>query len=465
MKRPPIIAIVSVLVLLACGMWTVSVSVAQETPEATSPAAPATPDTETAPATPPTTEAAKTNPDVEKAVGLFQNRDVEGALKQLKKACKNDPDLSPPHVILATFFARANLAPQMRAALERAVIDSPDDPEAYFIMAELAMRDRRVTEARLLYDKAQGLTPKVASAKRKELLQPLLLNGLAQTSGAREDWVGAQKFLEDWLKLQPDSAMAMRQLAECLLKQDKEQPALELLVKASKTKEGAKLLSPEASLAQFYAAGGEKTKKKAREWMIAALNASPKDINTRLLATKFAFETGKLAEAKTQADAALKLDPKSIDALFLRALVALFQKDYEGAESFAQTAVVLQPKDFRITNILALALIAQKGDDKKQRAFDYAEANAQKYQKSAEALSTYGWVCYKAGRIEEAARVLQAVRAGGAMSADAAYYLARVYVRTGHDKEAKELLETALKSTAPFENRQDAQDMLDEMNK
>lgn len=460
MKRAPIFVLVSVVVLLACAMWTVSVSVAQDAPEGT----PATPAAD-APATTPAAEAVKPNPDIEKAVKLFQERDVEGALKQLKKAVKNDPDLSPPHVILANLFARVNSEPQMRGALERAVIELPDDPEAYLVMAEIALQQRRVTEARLLYEKAESLISKVTSEKRKKNLQPMILNGLAQTSGAREDWAGAQKFLETWLQLDAESAMAMRQLAECLLRQDNEQAALEQLVKASKTKDGDKLLSPEASLAKFYAAGGEKKKAKAKEWMIAALNANPKDIKTRLLVAQWAWENNELGEAKKQAEAARKLDPKSVDALFLSSLIALFQKDYEAAEAFAQSGVLLQPKDFRLTNILALALIAQKGDDKKQRAFDYAEANAQKYQKSAEALSTYGWILYKIGRIDEAARVLQTAASGGAMSADVAYYLARVYNRTNHEKEAKQLLETALKSTAPFENRDEAKALLEELNK
>ena len=61
----------------------------------------------------------------------------------------------------------------------------------------------------------------------------------------------------------------------------------------------------------------------------------------------------------------------------------------------------------------------------KQRALDYAEANARQYGKSnqaADALSTYGWVLYRLGRLDDAEKVLQ--NAGyltqGAANGDAA---------------------------------------------
>ncbi|MBU4400165.1 MAG: tetratricopeptide repeat protein, partial [Planctomycetes bacterium] len=43
------------------------------------------------------------------AVELFQKRDYEGALKLLEEAVKKDPDLPPPHVIMAQFFAQTNV--------------------------------------------------------------------------------------------------------------------------------------------------------------------------------------------------------------------------------------------------------------------------------------------------------------------------------------------------------------------
>ena len=477
MKRAPIIAIVPATMLLACAVWLVSQSVAQETPndsaggvranKAPADAAPAVPPTTATPA------AEKPIPEVVEAVDLFKQRDFDGALKKLKKAVKNNPDLPPAHVILAEFFAKANLAQNVQTALEQATVDSPDDPEAYYLMAEFALQAHRVTEAQLLYEKADSLMPKVSSAKRKKILQPQILNGLVMTSGSHQDWAGAQKHVETWLKLDPESTAAMQQLAQCLLKQKKEDAALEALVKARKI--DPKLMSPEASLAQYYARNNEQ--ENAKKWMKAALNKDLKDIRTRLLVAQWMWENSDLADAKKQADAALKLDegldPKlksteqSINALVLRGIIALFQKDYVAAEGYFQSAHILAPSNFPASNNLALALIEQKDDEKNKRALAYAEANAQKYQKSSEAIATYGWVLYKiGGHNDEAEKALRAAISGGSFSADTAYYLARVlFVKGNNNKDVKQLLEGALKSTGPFQNRDAAKSLLEELTK
>jgi Tfp pilus assembly protein PilF len=307
-------------------------------------------------------------------------------------------------------------------------------------------------------------------------LQPQILAGLAMTSSARSDWAEAQKKLEAWLQLEPESAPAMQQLAQNMLQQKNEQAALDYLVKA--TKIDSKLVPPEAFLAQFYARNNQQDK--AKQWIVAALNAKPKDLRTRLLAAQWAFETvptltpdkraERMADAKKQAEAAVKLDPQSVDAQYYRGLIALFQKDYATAEEYFQNAHLLSPKDFRVSNGLALALIEQKADEKRQRALEYADDNARKYPKQAEALSTYGWVLYKLGRLDDADKVLRNAISvsGGGISADTAYYLARLLKKRGgaqNEKAAKEWLDRALESPVPFQNRDDAQALLEELKK
>jgi len=77
----------------------------------------------------------------------------------------------------------------------QAIKDNPNDPQAYTFFADLALRDRRVTEARLLFEKADSLMLKFTVAKRKKALEPQILAGLAMTSEAREDWAGAKQYI------------------------------------------------------------------------------------------------------------------------------------------------------------------------------------------------------------------------------------------------------------------------------
>ncbi len=97
----------------------------------------------------------------------------------------------------------------------------------------------------MLYEKANSLMSGFnGSAKRKAALQTVILSGLARTDEMREDWTGAQKELEDWLKLEPKNTAALQQLARCLFQQKNVDGALEKLKEAVKIE--PTILTPEA---------------------------------------------------------------------------------------------------------------------------------------------------------------------------------------------------------------------------
>ncbi len=400
--------------------------------------------------------------EITDAIARFKQRDFEGTLKLLKQAVKNNPDLPPAQVIMAQWFSQANVPMGARNALEQAVVEAPADPEAYVIMGDVAMRERRVAEAELLYQKADGLNAKFeASVKRKDFLQPRILSGLATIAEVHDNWSEAQKQLEAWLKLDPKSAVALQRLARCLFQQKNADGALEKLKEAAKA--DAAMLTPEAVLAQLYEQAGDR--ENAKKWMAAALKAAPKDLKTRLVAGQWALETGQLDEAQSQAVAALQIDPKSLDAGILCGVVALFQKDYTAAEHYFEAAYLQSPRNFAANNNLALVLIEQKDEAKKRRALEYAENNLRQYPKVAEAASTYGWVLYKLGRLDDAEKALQAAVSGGQFNPDTAYYVARLSVDRGRESQAKQWLEIALKSPGPFALREEAKALLEQLKK
>ena len=414
MRRASFIVIVPALALLLA-VWTIPVSAQETAPPAKADAAAAAPAAKDAP---------KEIPEYNEAVNLFRNRDADGALTALKKACRKHPEISPPYVILARFYASANAAPGMRNALEEGVRSSPNDPEAYLELADMNYQERRVTEARLLYEKATALLAKSDLAARRKNLEIRTLAGMSRTSQAREDWAAAQQYAENWLKIDPQSIEGMTTLAGCLLRQKNVNGALEYLVKAyrlaedqaKKDNKPVDMLPPEAIVAEFYWRTGDQ--ENAQRWMVVALREKPRDIKVRLLATQWAWETGKLVEAERQANAVLQLDPQSLDGLVLRGLIARFQKNYKAAEEYSQRAVLLKPTLFAATNNLALALVEQNSDEKKLRALDYAESNAKQYQKTnqaSEAFSTYGWVLYKLEKYDDAEKALRAAVSGGSV--------------------------------------------------
>ena len=99
---------------------------------------------------------------------------------------------------MAQLFLQTNMGQAAQNALERAAVESPNDPEAYTVMGEIAIQQRRLAEARLLYEKANSLLSGFSgSATRKAALQKIVLSGLARTDQLRENWTAAQKELED----------------------------------------------------------------------------------------------------------------------------------------------------------------------------------------------------------------------------------------------------------------------------
>jgi tetratricopeptide (TPR) repeat protein len=394
------------------------------------------------------------------AVALFKQRDFKGALKLLNQVVKKNPDLPPAQVIMAQLFSQANIPLEARNALEQAVVDAPADPEAYVIMGDIAMREHRVAEAYLLYQKARSLNVEFdESARRKNLLKMRIFSGLAAIAETHEDWSGAQKQLEAWVKIDPKDAAALQRLARCLFQQKDAEGALEKLKEAAKA--DAKVLTPEAILAQLYEQADDR--ENAKKWNAEALKVAPKDLNTRLAVGEWAFGTGQLEEAQTQAAAALQIDPKSLNAEILCGVIALFQKDYTAAEHYFEAAFLQSPRNFAANNNLALVLIEQKDVAKNRRALEHAENNVQQYPKYAEAASTYGWVLYRLGRLDEAEKYLQAAASTGQPSPDTFYYLARLYVDRAREAAAKQCLEIALKNTGPFSMRQEAVAMLEKL--
>jgi len=452
--------------LLVVGVFATIARLPAEPIGDTSPAAPAESAESKAPAGAPDGKAAEgvaaVNPKIAEAVAQFKDHNFENALKLLKEAGEQDPDMPPAQVIMAQLFAQANIAGGVRAFLDKAAFEVADDPEAFVYLGDMAARERRITEADLLYEKAAGLLDKFTkSPKRKESLQPRICGGMAGVAQAREDWAAAQKHLEALLALDPKSVAAMQKIAFCLFQQKRMDEALEKLRDAAKAVPD--MLIPELMLAKFYQQTGDR--ENAKKWMETALAASPKDIRIHLAIAQSAFDFGDLDAAKAEAEAALKIDTKSLEAKVLRGTIAMFQKDSKTAEMYLDSAHLQAPNEFSAGNGLALTLVEQKDEAKKRKALQYAEENVRKFSQTPEALATYGWVLYKLGRVDEAENALRSAASAGNLTPATAFYLARVAVDRGRDADAKQLLDGALGASGPFAQRAEAQALLEQLKK
>jgi Tfp pilus assembly protein PilF len=89
-------------------------------------------------------------PEIADAIGRFNDLNLAGALEKLREAVEKHPDRLPPaQVIMAQLYAQANQAAQTWGSLERAVVEAPEDPEAYVILADIELGAGRVNAATL----------------------------------------------------------------------------------------------------------------------------------------------------------------------------------------------------------------------------------------------------------------------------------------------------------------------------
>ena len=402
-------------------------------------------------------------PEIADAVAKFNVGDVTGALDSLRQAVKTHPELPPAQVIMAQLYMRAQQGQPAQEALQKATQESPSDPEAYIMLGRGNLQANRLTEAESMLKKAETLLKDFKGTQdRKTSLSVVTHSLLAQLDMNQKDFVAAQAQLDALLALKPDSSRARVMLARALFEQDKFQEATDELKKAAS--EDEKILTPSAILATWYEDKGDR--KKAAEFMIAALEAKPKDLNTRLAAAQWAFTTKQFDEAAKQAAIARQLDPDSLAARIVSGNIAIFQKDYAAAEEYLKQAHLQSPSNFTATNNLALALAEQEDEAKKRQAVEYANINARLYPKETEPWSTLGWAFYRLGRLDEAERSLRQAAQFKRLSPDTAYYIARVDADRGRKEDAIKILEKAIQSTsASFSKKEEAEALLAELKK
>ncbi len=402
-------------------------------------------------------------PEIGEAVAKFNVGDVNGALESLRQAVKNHPELPPAQVIMAQLYMRAQQGQAAQEALQRATQEAPNDPEAYIMLGQGALQANRLTEAESVLRKAESLLKDFkGTEERKTNLSVVTYSLLAQLDMNQKDFTGAQSQLEELLRLKPDSARARVLLARALFEQEKFDEATQELKKAASEDES--ILTPDAILATWYEEKGDR--KKAAQLMVSALEAKPKDVNTRLAAAQWAFTTKQLDQAAKQAEIARQLDSNSLAAKIISGNIAIFQKDYATAEQFLKDAHLQSPSNFTATNNLALALAEQDDEAKQRQAIEYADINVRLHSKQTEPWSTLGWALYRAGRIDEAERALRQAAQFKRLSPDTAYYIARVDADRGRKDEAINILEKAIQSTSPsFSKREEAEALLAELKK
>ncbi|MDX1965021.1 MAG: hypothetical protein SFX18_17880 [Pirellulales bacterium] len=419
---------------------------------------------------------------VNEAIAKFLARDLEGARKLLSEAKTAFPKLPPEEVMLARLLAAANAAPAARAELEQAVRTAPTDPEAYVLFGQIALSERRVTDADCILDRAGKLIETYSDNPiRKATLQKAYLSARALVAENRKQWGEAKQHLDAWIAMDPSSKESAphTRLGAVLFQLGKLKESWESFNKAATLDKNA--ISPNLAIAMMYEQRKDpltsqmdvKEAKKAFELALKEDPALNKErlLRSHILATQWAIAKNDLDYAKAVSSKALTIDPASQDAQLQAAILARFTRDLDRAEKLLDDLHDRYPGNFQVANQLALVLAEQNDANKRRRGAELAQLtfNANNKQGTqpqllGEALTAVAVTQYKLGNIQEAARILQQLANNNALNSDSAYYVARILADSSKNLEALNILEKAL-SEPVFVNKKDAQELFESLKK
>lgn len=400
-------------------------------------------------------------PDVENAIKRFTNQDFEAAREYLDRAKKKHPELPPTSVTLAKMFMLARDAQRSRLFLEKAVADNPDDPEAYLILADQAFAGNRWTESEALFEKGDTLTQQFNSnAQRKRNFEIRVLAGKAAVAQRRGHWEEAQKYLEQWIELDPDNALAHQRLGGTLFQLDEAAKAYDEFARARELR--SDLSHPYVALAQHYAAKGE-TEKARENFQKAYEQESDNDATAQAYAT-WLLQQREFDEAQQIATKLREKNPESEAALLMAGVVAQLKGEREQAEEALAKLLTVNPSDAKATNLLALLLVESPKVSDQEKALRYAQVNAERFPQNPQTQVTLAWVQHKLGRRREADQALQRGIQAGNLNADSRYLISKILADRDEKDRATQILADLLKrSEATFLYRREAEELYQQL--
>ena len=407
---------------------------------------------------------AEINPETETrykaAFEKFRRSDVAGALDDLRQVAASDPKMIPPYLVLAQWYTNLKNPSAVRLSLEKAVEESPDDPEAYILLAENGLRQGEWAAADLLLGRAEELLNDGrmwANPGRKDRLVVLQLKNDVVLNQARENWREMQRCLGELWKRGEKTPETCRLIGVSYFHLDEPAKARQWFAQAHKmapeTEFSADLMMARLSLASGDLAAAEEALEAARKNEPDA----PEVLNLSLV---IALDSGEMNRVKALAEKLESADAGNPATLKTCGIASLYLEDYPHAEALFTEALRLQPGNPEIINGLALALCEQNNAEKTRRAVQLATENRHVQERNPEYMATLGWTLYKAGQRDQALSILQQSAAEGRLSSQTAYYLAEVLRAGGQTDDARQLLNASVSGGAPFTKQAAAQNLL-----
>jgi len=396
---------------------------------------------------------------VSDAVNLFKANRIKECREKLQAARKTQPALPPADTFLAILYLSTSRTALATAALDSAVTNNPEDPEAYVLLADLALKDAQRTVADLGYSKGKALLEGITKfPKRHEALTIRVHAGMASLAEIRGQFSKAEEHLKDWEQVVPDSPVITGSLGRIYFKQGKYEQAREMFSKLAKLEPNSAPM--EIVMGRLFGESG--MKEEATQEMRTAARLYPDDVRVRLAIASRAIKTGNLSLLKENVEAAKKLNPKAAEVGIITAKLQHLEGDTETAEKTASAVVLAHPNSVTAVDELARILAESEDGNQRKLGLQYARRNYNvvgktKTKAAVNAIITYAWTLFRNNRSADAEVVLRSVPVGSRIGPQETYYSGLIYLARGQTAAAQSALAAALASNAMFPGRQDCE--------
>jgi tetratricopeptide (TPR) repeat protein len=395
---------------------------------------------------------------------FLSNRNVLALRESYDRIRKNTDTLPAMEIFLGKLLAAYNLLADSLSVLEQYTNQSPEDPEAYIAMGNVALKSGRVVDAWLHLQHSQRLIDQNRLPEgRQPLVIPLLLELQATVAERRKNWSEAEKLFLQLAERKPELGFPLWRAGRVRVMAGEIESAKPLLEKAFE--KDPRLPSAPLTIAQTLhdttnwieddTLSGE-----VEKWYQRAAEENPEFASGWASYFKWLLLSDRPEDVAKQYETigeSLKTDR---ELLLMRGLAARYLNDLETAETILSTAHQASPQDIEIADQLALVLIESTDEAKRGRALQLAERNLRQLPQAEVTVATAAWIQLRLGAIDIADQLLTQLAARGNLTPQTAFYVAELMERSGQTQESQRLLKIAVESTGIFPQRDQARKRL-----
>jgi Tfp pilus assembly protein PilF len=251
------------------------------------------------------------------------------------------------------------------------------------------------------------------------------------------DYAGARRSLDQVVSEKPDEPRAINLLMDTYVAQNQKSAATERLRQLAQA--NPKSLAVQMAWIRWLI--GENQLVDARRALIKTEIANPTSTEPLLVSAGLDFNSGQLASARSELRSLFRIDDQVIQAYQLAGQVEEASGNYAEAMSFYRKVLTVDPVNvFALNN---MAYLLSRDSRHLEEALDMVRRAKDQAPESAEVLDTFGWLCYRKGDYDLAAKELEHALAKAELPA-IEFHLGMTYNRLGDSAKGGRLVAAAL---------------------